>query len=49
MKIQQFVVFTPALLASAQLTSLINGASSVFSDATDAVGTAVTVRLTLDD
>lgn len=42
MKIHQFAVLTPALLASAQITEIINGASSLVSEATDAVGDAAT-------
>lgn len=42
MKVQQFVILSPALLASAQITDIINGASSIVSEATDAVGDAAT-------
>lgn len=42
MKVQQFAILSPALLASAQITDIINGASSIVSEATDAVGDAAT-------
>lgn len=38
----QYALLAPAVLASAQITEIIDGASSIVSEATDAVGDAAT-------